>query len=233
MEGIDLRPLAASVFRDEELAQYESAGYGQSANPGSRPALLIVDVTYAFTGINGPDADYPLASGESAWAAVAHLEPLIAAARAGQAPVIYSRNSRRPTKAEKGGWSAKIVQRPEPPRAHDVVDELAPQDGDLVITKAKPSAFFATPLASWLIELEIDTLLIGGGTTSGCLRATVVDAFSYNFTSFIPQQATFDRSETSQTVNIVELSQKYATVVDTEDAVRYLATVAEDRGGSG
>lgn len=215
--------LITGVFPDEEVERYRSAGYGRTAAPGARPALLIVDVTYAFTGLPDGTGDYPLACGPAAWKAVRHIAGLADAARAGGHPVIYSRNAPRPTTAEAGGWAAKVDSAVEPSRAHDIVDEIAPQERDLVVTKTKPSAFFASPLITWLLQLRVDTLLVAGGSTSGCVRASVVDAFSYNLNPFVVAEATFDRSDTSHGVNLFEMNQKYATVVTTESATRYLA----------
>jgi nicotinamidase-related amidase len=224
IEPFDIGPLAEGIFQPAELATYGAAGYGRAAAPGSSPALLVVDVTYAFTGLRSGEGAYPLACGPAAWKAVDEIIRLIDAARRGGIPVVYSRNAPRPTAAEAGGWSAKLSSSGEPPRAHDIVDEIAPQPGDLVVTKSKPSAFFATPLVTWLIQLGVDTVFIAGGSTSGCVRASVVDAFSYNLTPFVVAEACFDRSETSHRVNLFELNQKYATVVGLDAACAYLPT---------
>jgi len=223
LAGFDVENLATGLFASAELATYAAAGYGRSASAGSRPALLIVDVTYAFTGERSGDGHYPLACGEPAWEAIDHIARLAREARRGGVPVIYSRNAPRPTRAEAGGWSSKLNTIDDSPRAHDIVDEIAPQPGDLVITKSKPSAFFATPLVTWLIELGVDTVLLAGGSTSGCVRASAVDAFSYNLNPFVVAEATFDRSDTSHRVNLFELNQKYATVIGVDTAAGYLA----------
>lgn len=220
--GFDVESLAEGIFNPDELATYRAAGYGRAADPGARPALLFVDVTYAFTGDRSGGGQYPLACGPAAWEAVDQMKRLAAVARTNDVPLVYSRNSPRPTAAEAGGWSAKLHRAQEPPRAHDIVDDIAPQPGDLVITKTKPSAFFGSPLASWLVQLGTDTLLVAGGSTSGCVRATIVDAFSYNFNPFVIAEATFDRSETSHRVNLFEMHQKYATVLGVEQAFEYL-----------
>lgn len=219
----DVKGLAKGIFTPDELATYGAAGYGRAATPGSRPALLLVDVTYAFTGDPSGGVDYPLACGAPAWEAVEQMVALTDAARTARVPVIYSRNAPRPTAAEAGGWSAKLNHTSEPPRAHDVVDEIAPQPGDLVVTKSKPSAFFSTPLISWLVHLQVDTLFVAGGSTSGCVRATSVDAFSYNLNPFVVVEATFDRSDTSHRTNLFEINQKYATLCHAKDAVDWLA----------
>ena len=216
---VSVRELGAGIFAEEEIAAYESAGYGRTGYPGQRPALLVIDVTYAFTGRRDGVGPYPLACGEPAWTAVDQIARVLGAARDRDIPIVYSRNSPRPTAAEAGGWAGKLDQREDPPQAHDIVAEIRPLAGDLVVTKAKPSAFFGTPLASWLIQLGVDTLFVAGGSTSGCVRATAVDAFSYNFGTFVMAEATFDRSPTSHRVSLFELHQKYGTVVGVEQVL--------------
>jgi nicotinamidase-related amidase len=227
VKPFDVAAGAAAVFETSELEIYQSAGYGQAAPPGTRPVLLIVDVTYAFTGNRSGGGDYPLACGPPAWEAIDHIGRLLEAARGAGVPVVYSRNSPRPTEAESGGWSAKLGPGPEPPRAHEIVDEIAPRAGELVVTKSKPSAFFATPLISWLVQLRVDTVILAGGSTSGCVRASAVDAFSFNLNPFVVAEACFDRSPTSHIVNLFELNQKYATVVSVAEAAPYLAGGAD------
>ncbi len=222
LTGFDVGSLAAGLFSSEELATYAAAGYGRTASAGTHPALLIVDVTYAFTGERSGGGHYPLACGEPAWQAIDHIARLASEARQAGVPVVYSRNAPRPTRAEAGGWASKLGTVDESPRAHDIVDEIAPQPGDLVVTKSKPSVFFATPLVTWLIQLGVDTVLLAGGSTSGCVRASSVDAFSYNLNPFVVAEATFDRSETSHRVNLFELNQKYATVIGADTAAVYL-----------
>ena len=222
LAAFDVGKLATGLFGFEELATYQAAGYGRSTSAGSHPALLIVDVTYAFTGERSGAGHYPLACGEPAWHAIDQIAGLAGDARAGGVPVIYSRNAARPTRAEAGGWSSKLGTIDDSPLAHRIVEEVAPEEGDLVITKSKPSAFFATPLVTWLIQLGVDTLLLAGGSTSGCVRASAVDAFSYNLNVFVVAEATFDRSDTSHRVSLFELNQKYATVIGAGTAARYL-----------
>ncbi len=226
---IDPIALATGTFSEEELQTYRAAGYGRVAGPGSHPALLVVDVTYAFTGDRDGEGKFPLSCGPPAWEAIDHISKLLTAARQSNVPVVYSRNEARTTAAEGGGWWEKLEKSPEPPRAHEIVDELAPEPGELIVTKSKPSAFFATPLASWLVQLGVDTVLVAGGSTSGCVRATVIDAFSWNFKPFVVAEATFDRSPTSHRVNLFEMHQKYATVVGAASTQSYLEAVPLSR----
>jgi nicotinamidase-related amidase len=95
---------------------------------------------------------------------------------------------------------------------YEFVAEVAPLDGDILLPKKHPSAFFGTPLVSYLINLGIDTLVVAGCSTSGCVRATVVDAFSYNFRVVVPQDCVYDRSAISHAVNLFDMASKYADV---------------------
>ena len=107
-------------------------------------------------------------------------------------------------------------------RGNDIVDEVAPLPGDLFIEKRKPSAFFGTPLMSHITNLRADSLIVTGSTTSGCVRATAVDALSYDVRVTIPHEATFDRSMLSHKVALMDLHMKYVDVTDTDDVVGYL-----------
>ena len=110
-----------------------------------------------------------------------------------------------------------------PDRGYQFPDEVAPQPGDLLLPKKHPSAFFGTPLASYLIELGVDTSWCSGCTTSGCVRGTVVDAFSYNFRCVVPADAVYDRSPPCTQANLFDMAQKYADVMTTDAVVAHLS----------
>jgi nicotinamidase-related amidase len=97
-------------------------------------------------------------------------------------------------------------------RGYDFVEEVAPREGELTLPKRHPSAFFGTPLTSYLVDMGVDTLVVTGCATSGCVRGTVVDGFSYNFRIAVPQDAVFDRSQVSHAVNLFDMASKYAEV---------------------
>src|ERR687896_417237 len=105
--------------------------------------------------------------------------------------------------------------------------EFAPREGDVLIPKKHPSAFFATPLASHLIDLGADTLVVTGCTTSGCVRGSVVDAFAYNFRAFVPHDAVYDRCATSHAVNLFDMAAKYADVATTAEILERLRPLAK------
>jgi nicotinamidase-related amidase len=107
-------------------------------------------------------------------------------------------------------------------RGYDFVAEVAPRCGDVLLPKKHPSAFFATALTSHLIDLGVDTLVVAGCTTSGCVRASVVDAFSLNFRVLVAEDAVYDRSRISHAVNLFDMSEKYADVAPAAECIARL-----------
>ena len=107
-----------------------------------------------------------------------------------------------------------------------IPQEIAPQKSDIVIQKLKPSPFFGTPLLSHLINLKIDTLIVTGCTTSGCVRAAVVDAFSYNYPVLLVEDCSFDRGQLSHAVNLFDMNQKYANVISLAEAKNYVLALS-------
>ena len=198
------------------------SGFGVDQGLGDRPALLVIDATLKFMGTPGLSLDasiakWPLSCGPYAWAAVPGIARMLELFRARGLPIFFTIGEDRADALSQGRWhgkNARIVQTTEEEAVvNRVVSELAPGPDEVVIRKIKPSAFFGTPLASYLNELNIDSLVITGCTTSGCVRATVVDAFSLNYRVVIPSDGVFDRFELSHQVSLFDLSLKYADVV--------------------
>ncbi|MFI6348610.1 isochorismatase family protein [Streptomyces sp. NPDC050560] len=226
-----------SYLTDLDREVIAAGGFGREGSPGSRPALLVVDVTVAFCG----DRPEPIldsmvrfrnSSGQSAWDAVAVIERLIAAARAGGVPVIYTRGTTGGASGP-GRWAAKNRRAHEDTEdVHEIVPPIAPEAGDTVLRKTKPSAFFGTPLLSRLVELGTDSLVVCGGTTSGCVRATVVDAFSYNFPVAVVSDGCFDRVTASGDIALLDMDLKYADVVAAERGAALLSPPAPAQPGT-
>lgn len=215
------------VITVDDEARYEAAGFGRPVGIGERPALLVIDVQYRTVGTRPLPffeavKEFPTSCGEAAWPAVANIARLLAAFRAAGRPVLYPHVApKAATDAGRlGGKVPAIMGVPE--RGYHFVDEVAPQEGDVVLPKKHPSAFFGTPLVSHLVDLGVDTLFVTGCTTSGCVRASAVDAFAYNFHVVVPHDAVYDRSDTVHRVNLFDLAQKYADVVDTDEAIHLL-----------
>ena len=220
------------IIPEDDLRVYEASGYGAVQEFGSRPALLVIDVTYNFCGdrrepILEAIKSYRNSCGDAAWDAIEHLrDELLPVARDNDVPVLYTRGRSLQRPADLGGWNRKNARAAEDlekgEHIHEIVAEIAPQPQDHVFEKEKPSGFFGTGLTSRLIDLGVDTLFVTGGTTSGCIRATVLDAFSLNFRVGVVQDATFDRGRVSHAVNLFDMASKYANCLTAEAAVSHL-----------
>jgi len=142
-------------------------------------------------------------------------------------PVLYTRYDAFAADAQWGRWldkgtGAERDSRMRGPEAHEIADAVKPAAADIVITKSKPSAFFGTPLASMLTYLGVDTVVVTGMVTSGCVRATVIDAFSHNYRVIVPLQCVADRSPTSHQVNLFDIDMKYGDVLPLADVLAHL-----------
>lgn len=209
-----------------------AAGYGKRGGFGTRPALFIIDVQYNFCGDKPEDIldglkQYRTHCGSEAWEAVRHIEPLLHMAREKNIPVFYTESARRADLLDSGVQVGKNFRGGEKTvlegtHATQTVAPLAPRPQDIRIAKRKPSCFFGTIFMSHLNFLDIDTLILTGCTTSGCLRATAVDAYSYNFKVVIPEETAFDRFQASHAINLFDLNCKYADVIPTAEVETYL-----------
>jgi maleamate amidohydrolase len=218
------------VISEEEQRAYAAAGFGRASGLGKRPALLIIDVQYRTVGTKREDfweaiKEFPTSCGNVGWAAVDALLPLVALFRDQDWPVMYPHVALK--QAQDGGRLAEKVPAIMniPQKGYEFVNEVAPRDGDVLIPKKHPSAFFGTAMASHLIDKQIDTVVVAGCTTSGCVRGTVVDAFSLNFKVAVPQECVYDRSITSHKVNLFDIGQKYADVLPTAELISRLKAI--------
>ncbi|MEH2510384.1 maleamate amidohydrolase [Nitrobacteraceae bacterium AZCC 1564] len=224
------------VIPPEERETYTLAGLGGPGGFGQRPALLVIDVQYRSVGdcpmpIREAIKQYPTSCGEAGWAAIAHIATLIDVFRRSRWPVIFPHVARKSTH-DRGAFASKIPGIMQIPDAgYDFVREAAPEPGELCLPKTQASAFFGTPLASYLIGSGIDSLVFTGCTTSGCVRASVVDACALNFRSVVPNDAVFDRSPTSHAVNLFDIASKYADVLPTRDLINRLTTLRDRSSG--
>jgi nicotinamidase-related amidase len=219
------------IIPEEEQRAYRAAGFGRPTGLGKKPALLIIDVQYRTVGTKRVpfwDAikEFPTSCGEIGWNAVDKIALLLAEFRANNWPVLYPHVAPK-LNFDTGRLSDKVPAIMNvASRGYDFVEEVAPREGDILLPKKHPSAFFGTPLASYLINLGADTLVVTGCTTSGCVRGSVVDAFAYNFRVLVPQDAVYDRSQVSHAVNLFDMAEKYADVMPTVDAIAALKNVA-------
>lgn len=220
---------------ERDKAVLGAGGFGQHAGFGKRPALLIIDATYGFCG-DRPEPvleaikRWPGACGMAAWDAIPVIRSLVDACHAKGVPVIYSTGIKRPDNWDSGSWRWKVAAEKGPapsPRHDQIVDELAPAPQDIIVTKRKPSAFHGTDLTAFLNLLGCDSLIVTGATTSGCVRATVLDSFSLNYRTILVEDACFDRVEASHALNLCEMHAKYADVVASEEALAHIDELAE------
>ncbi len=202
---------------DEEIRRYGAAGFGRPAGFGARPALLIIDVQYRTTGTRPMPYweaidEFKTSCGDVAWNAVAQIARLVSAFREKGLPILYPHVAPK-FAFDSGALSAKVPAIMDiGEKGYEFPPEIAPASGDVLLPKKHPSAFFGTPLVSYLIERGVDTLVVTGCSTSGCVRGTVVDGFAYNFRVTVPHQAVYDRSATAHAVNLFDMAYKYADV---------------------
>jgi nicotinamidase-related amidase len=219
---------------NQHLANSKHRGIGF----GRRPAILNIDLYRAVFG----DANVPLVEGlelwpsycgPSGWAAVPHIQRLMQMARQIGVPVLHVTGL---GEEESGvpGWSDAIHGDPAALARHarrlEIIDEVAPEPGEVVLRKTAPSAFWGTPLMAQLNYLHIDTLLVTGESTSGCVRASVVEAASFRFKVQVVEECVFDRHEACHAINLFDMNQKYADVISIDTAISYLEAL---QGGAG
>lgn len=207
----------------EDLGSNYAATYDGKLTPGKSPAVLLVDMVQAYL---AEDSPFFCAT---AGAAVEVAMKLADAARSANRPVIFTNVEYLP-----GGTNGGLFYRKVPAlKAFDAGSPLGefppglrPESGDLVVTKQYPSAFFATGLARQLREWEIDTLVIGGFSTSGCVRASALDALQNEFAPFVVRDACADRHQAPHEANLFDLQAKYAEVVDLAEALSVIRSRA-------
>jgi maleamate amidohydrolase len=210
---------------DEEILEIYAA-YRRDTYVGPAPAVLAIDLyRNAYRGGNIPVREanraHPGSCGENAWKAIEPTQRLFKAARAARVPVIYTTRH-----ADTGGVkSTNRRMQGETEEQYAIIEALAPQPGERVIYKERASAFFGTPLVAHLRELRVESLIICGESTSGCVRASTVDAYSYGFHNTVVEECTFDRSILSHKVNLFDLHHKYADVMHVEQVLAHLEKV--------
>jgi maleamate amidohydrolase len=216
------------VVSDADLEVYRTTGFGKATGLGKRPALLVIDVQYRTAGtrpvpIRQAVEEYPTACGEYAWRAIPNIVQLIAAFRHRNLPVVYPCIAPK-TVHDKAGFAAKVPGvMTINAKGYEFVAEIAPMAQDIILPKIHASAFFGTPLASYLVSLGADSVVVSGCSTSGCVRATVVDACSLNYRVAVAEDAVYDRGQVSHAVNLFDMASKYADVLPTSDLAELLS----------
>jgi maleamate amidohydrolase len=222
-------PTMIGAADEQRLAD---AGFGRTGGLGSRLAVLVIDVQYRTTGhrrvpIEEAMQEYPTATGERGWNAVDRIAQVLDAARAAGVPVLFPHVAPK-SATTPGGYARKSPSLASPDlAAYEFVAEAAPVAGEALVPKNHPSAFFATDLTTRLVQAGVDSLLITGATTSGCVRASAVDAFSLGFRVGVVADAVFDRVDAVHEVSLFDLSSKYADLLSADEAVAAIARAAE------
>jgi maleamate amidohydrolase len=204
--------------------------YRRKIYVGDNPAVLAIDLyNKAYRGgdraVKEVDREFSGSCGEHAWKALPPTQKLFAAARRAGVPVIYT--TRHVDTAGVHSTNRKIGR--EADDSYDIKAELAPQPGELVIYKERASGFFGTPLIAHLQQKRINSLIICGESTSGCVRASTVDAYSYGFHNVVVEECSYDRSLISHKVNLFDLHHKYADVMHIEEVLAHLDGLAGER----
>jgi nicotinamidase-related amidase len=214
---------------DQDTLQIYQA-YRRQIYVGDNPAVLAIDLyNKAYLGGNRPvkevDREFSGSCGEHAWKAISPTQRLFAAARRAGVPVIYTTRHVDTRGVQSTNRNLKELT----DDTYDIKAELKPEAGELVIYKERASAFFGTPLIAHLQMMKVDSLIICGESTSGCVRASTVDAYSYGFHNVVVEECTYDRSPICHKVNLFDLHHKYADVMHVEEVLAHLDGLAQVR----
>jgi maleamate amidohydrolase len=211
---------ATSVNQD--IATYQRQGFGASLDIQAPVGLLIIDFVNGF-------ADPQAFGGGNIRAAIDRTVGLLEFAREHQWPVAHTRIVYADDAADQNVFALKVpslLGLTEDHPGSAIVPELAPAAGELVVRKTAPSGFFGTPLAGWFTQRGVRTLMVAGSTTSGCVRASVVDAMCHGFRPVVVSDCVGDRALAPHEANLFDMEQKYAAVMDRDAALRAAASVA-------
>lgn len=200
---------------------------------GKKPALLLIDLyRWVFGDKREPIIEairtWPGSCGEAAWNAIPHIQTLLRTAREVGIPIIHITGLAGAGVDEwsfrRDGDPSKLTGEAQERRLHkfDIIDEVEPRPGEAVLRKLSPSAFWGTPLVGHLNQLGIDTVIACGESTSGCVRASVVEGCTYRFRMIVAEECVFDRHEACHAINLFDMNQKYADVLPLDEVLQYL-----------
>jgi maleamate amidohydrolase len=212
----------------DEAAQriYEASGLGASVTLGRRPAVLVIDFSCGFT-------DPECALGSDLTPQVESTRRLLDAARAKGLPVVFTTIGFEPNGKDGGLWLQKVPTLASLElggRWVEIDPRLEPRDDETVIVKKGASGFFGTNLASVLVTQGVDSVILCGATTSGCIRATAIDLLQYGWPTIVPRECVGDRAQAPHDANLFDIQAKYADVVSLDDALGYLESVPSALG---
>ena len=207
----------------ETRRRYAEQGWGnEPIGFGESPALLMVDMQVDFV-----DPDAPATCAPMAQERLPAIQSLLAASRAASIPVFFTQGTVDPSLIDVGLWKAKAhrngLVEVMGTRGAEIVSELAPLPTEHVIQKRRPSGFFGTDLDLLLRSYKVDTVLVAGASMSGCVRATVVDAFSHDYRVMVVRECVVDRTMSVLDSSLFDVNAKYADVVSISDVLAYLS----------
>ena len=208
---------------DEQAREiYAAARLGQSVTLGSRPTVLVVDVRCGFT-------DPECSLGSDMTDAVEATKRLLGAARAKGIPVIFTTIGYEPSLKDGGLWLQKVPSLGDLQiggRWVEIDPRLEPREDETIVLKKGASAFFGTNLASILISQGVDSVILCGATTSGCIRASAIDLLQYGYPTLVPRECVADRAQAPHEANLFDIQAKYADVVSLDEVLEYVAGVS-------
>jgi maleamate amidohydrolase len=214
---------------DEEAREvYAKARIGESVTLGSRPAVLVVDLSCGFT-----DPECGLGSDLSA--EVEATKRLLDAARARGLPVVFTTIGYEPSLKDAGIWVQKVPGLAELQVGGQWVEidpRLEPREDETIVLKKGASAFFGTNLAAILVSLGVDSVILCGATTSGCIRATAIDLLQNGWPTLVPRECVGDRAQAPHESNLFDIQSKYADVVSLEEALAYVESIPSRTGAA-
>jgi maleamate amidohydrolase len=213
---------------DDTRAIYERARLGGSVTAGTGPAVLVADFSRGFT-------DPECTLGSDLTREVEATNRVLAVAREREIPVIFTTIGFEPNLKDASLWIEKLPALEElivGSKWVEIDPRLGRREEEVVILKKGASAFFGTNLPSILVSQNVDTIILCGATTSGCIRATAVDLLQYGYPTLVPRECVGDRAQGPHEANLVDIQAKYADVVSVDDALSYLESVAGKVGAS-
>jgi nicotinamidase-related amidase len=228
------RQSPSHIWRDllssEDLARIDAGKFARRSGVGNAPAIVVIDVQNYMIGPVGVEGyEYPSSCGTVGLRATERISALLLAGRRHRLPIFYTRfevardgsdigvYGRKREMVNSEGWCLAGSF------GSQIADRVAPEPGEIILVKKKPSGFFGTPLLPLLIDRGVDTVIVVGGSTSVCVRATAVDAASFNFRVVVPADCVFDRFEISHRTTLFDLDRQHADVLWSSDLVDLLA----------
>lgn len=232
----------------QDKAHLESLTERQPYGCGRKAAVISID-NYRWAVGDKPEElleavkTWPGSTGLAGWRALDRIKTLFAVARDHQIPIVHftgltESESGVASWAKRSGSTATSTAPLDPEMAErrarrfDIVEQAAPQAGEAVLKKTGPSVFFGTPLVAHLNALDVDTLIVCGESTSGCVRASVVDARAYRYRVIVVEDCVYDRHETAHAINLFDMHRKYADVISLDEAVTMMKSQAVNDQGS-